>query len=126
MTYDKFYLLDEFLHFNGRANYSYDLNDRRRGCCPQVCPFTDMKICRKLHHPKRKLSVGKSPALFECQLHYKQYTKTKRVCFGMKIFQLTSSNNITSNFQLTAGKVYSIKAMKNVICQHQKEPLFAK
>ena len=46
---DRFHFLQEFLHFSGKANSSYDPNDGRRGCCHQVCLFTDMKLFRKLY-----------------------------------------------------------------------------
>ena len=50
--------------------------------------------------------------------------KAKRVCFGIRPYKLISSNGITINFQLRAGKGCSIMAMRKVICQHQKKPLF--
>ena len=71
MTCDRFLLLQEFLHFNDKANSSHDPNDWRRGCYHQVCPFTDMKLYCKVNHPKKQLSVGKSSLLFKCQLHFK-------------------------------------------------------
>ena len=74
---DRFHFLQEFLHFNGKANYRYDRNDARRGCCHKICLFTDMKLCRKLQYPKKQLSAGKSIVLFKCQFHFKQYMKTK-------------------------------------------------
>ena len=64
-----------------------------------------MKLCRKLYYPKKQLSVGKSlHALFKCQLHFKQYIKTKRVCFGIKMCKLTSSNGTTLNFSVNSRK----------------------
>ena len=104
MTCDRFHLLQEHLHLSGKANSSYDPNHGRIGCCHQVCPFIDMKLCCKLYCPKKQLSVGKSLALFKCQLHFKQYIKTKRVCFGMKLYRLTSSNGITLNFSVSRRK----------------------
>ena len=106
MTCDRFHLLQEFLHFNGKANSSYDPNDEKRGCCHhQVCFFNDMKLCRKLYYPKKQLSVGKSlHALFKCQLHFKQYIKTKRVCFEIKLYMLTSSYGTTLDFSINSRK----------------------
>ena len=104
MTCDRFHLLQEFLHFNGKANSSYDPSDRRTGCCHQVCLFTDTKLCPKLYYPKKQLSVGKSLALFKCQLHFKQYIKTKRECFGIKLDKLTSSNGTTLNVSVNSRK----------------------
>ena len=71
MTCDRFHSLQEFLHLNGKANSSYDPNDRRRGCCHQVL-LTDMKLYCKLYSPKKQLSIGKSLALFKSQLFFKQ------------------------------------------------------
>ena len=90
MTCDRFHFLQLFLHFSGKANSSYDPNDGRRGCCHQVCLFTDMKLSRKLCYLKKQLSVGKSLVLFKCQLHFKEYIKTKIVFFGIKLYKLTS------------------------------------
>ena len=104
MTCDRFHLLQEFLHFNGKANSSYDPNDRKRVCCYQVCLFTDMKLCHQLYYPKKQLNVGISLALFKCQLHFKQYIKTKRVCFEIKLYKLTSSNDRTLNFSVKIKK----------------------
>ena len=94
MSCDLFYLLQTFLHFNRKVNSSYNLNDGRGGCCHQVFPFSDMKLC------------------------------PKRVCFPMKLYRLTSSPSIALNFSVKAGKGCSIMAMRIVICQHQKEPFF--
>ena len=104
MTCDRFHFLQLFLHFSGKANSSYDPNDGRRGCCHQVCLFTDMKLFRKLYYPKKQLSVGKSLLLFKCQLHFKQHIKTKRVCFGIKLYKLTSSSGTTLNFSVNSRK----------------------
>ena len=95
MTCDRFHLLQGFLHFNGKA---------KSGCCHHVCLFTDMKLCLKLYYPKKQLSVGKSPVLFKCQLHFKQYIKTEIVCFGIKLYELTSSNGTTLNFSVDSRK----------------------
>ena len=74
--------------------------------CKSYDIFTDMKLCRKLYFPKKPLSVGKLLVLFKCQLHFEQYIKTKRLCFGTKLNKLTSSNGTTINFL-----VYSRKRM---------------
>ena len=63
-----------------------------------------MNLCRKLYYPKKQLSVGKSLVLFKCQLRFKQYIKTKRVCFGIKLYKLTSSNDTTLNFSVNSRK----------------------
>ena len=87
MACDRFHSLQKFLHFSGKVNSS-----------------TDMKFCRILYYPKKQLNVGKSLALLKCQLHFKQYIKTKRVCFGIKLYKLTSSNDTTLNFSVNSRK----------------------
>ena len=124
---DRFHFLQEFLHFNGKANSSYNLNDGRRGCYNKVCLFTDMKLCCKGYYPQKQLSVGKSLVLFKDQLHFKQYIKTKRVCFGIKLYMLTSSNGTTLNFSVKSRKrMFHNGQIRIVICQHQTVPLFTK
>ena len=81
MTCDTLHLLQEFFHFSGKVNSSYDPN-------------------RKLYYPKKQLSVGKT---FKCQLHFEQYIRTKRVCFEIKRYGLTSSNG-TFNFSVNSRK----------------------
>ena len=72
------------------------------GCCHEVCLFTYMKLYCKLYYSKKQLSVGKSLVLFNCQLHFKQYIKTK--CLGIKLYKLTSSNGTTLNFLVNSRK----------------------
>ena len=54
--------------------------------------------------PKKQLIVGKSLALFKCQLDFIQYIKIKRVCFGIKLNNLTSSSCITLFFSVNSRK----------------------
>ena len=123
MTCDRFHLLQDFLHFNGKVNSTYALNDRKRGCCHQVCLFTDMKLYRKLYYPKKQLIVSKSLVLFKCQFHFKQYIKEKRVCFEKRPYKLTSSNGTTLNFSVNSRKRMFQNGNENSdMSAHQKEP----
>ena len=94
-----------FISVNGKENCSYDPTDWKRGCCQQVCIFAGMKLCHKLYYPEKQLSVGKSLALFKCQLHFKQYMKTKRVCFGIELYKRISSNAIALNFSVNSRRM---------------------
>ena len=104
MACDRFHLLKDFLHFNGKENSSYDSDDGRRGCCHKVCLFIDMKLCHKSYYPKNQMSVDKSLALFKCQLYFKLYIKTKGVCFGINLYKLTSSNDTRLNSSFNSRK----------------------
>ena len=50
---------------------------------------------RKVYQPGKLLSVDKSLILFKSRLHFKQYIKTQRNRFGIKLYDLTTSNGIT-------------------------------
>ena len=64
-----------------------------------------MKLCRKLYFPKKQLSVGKSLALFKCQLHFKQYITTKREGFRINFINLHHHMlYITLNFSVNSRK----------------------
>ena len=79
------------------ADSSYDPNDGKRHCCQHVSPFSEIKCHHNFYYPKKQSSVGKLLVLFKSQLRFKQYIKTKRVCFRIKLDKLTSSNGVTSN-----------------------------
>ena len=83
--------------------------------CNFVVDFTTLK---------KQLSAGKTLSLFKCQLHFKQYTK-ERVCFVIKLYKITSSNDITLVFLVNSRRECFIMAMRIVIRKHQKEPLLA-
>ena len=62
--------------------------------------------------------------LFKCQLHFEQHIKTKRLCFGIKLSKLTSSNGTTINFLVYSRKRMFHNGDEN--SEHQKERLFTK
>ena len=59
---------------------------------------------RKVYQPGKKLSVDESLILLEGWLHFKQYIKTKRSRFGIKLYELTTSNGITLDLLVYPGK----------------------
>ena len=56
-----------------------------------------------MHGPKRFLSVDKSLVLFKDCVHFRQYIKTKRVRFGLKLYELTTSDGITLDVLVYCG-----------------------
>ena len=77
MICDRFHLLQVFLHFKGKANFSYDPNDGKRGFCFWQKFALLLILNFVLYYPKKQLSVAKSLVLFKCQLHFKWYIKKK-------------------------------------------------
>ena len=50
---------------------------------------------QKVYNPGQNLSVDESLILFKDRLHFCQYIKTKRACFGINLYELITSDGIT-------------------------------
>jgi len=96
-----FWSIEPLSHTNiSQGHESYDPNDDDRDRLHKVRPFVEMtrERCRKVYYPGKQLSVDESLVLFKGRLHFKQYIKTKRARFGIKLYELTSSDGITFDF----------------------------
>ena len=62
------------------------------------------KPFRKVYQMGKQLSVDESLNLFKGWLHFKQYIKTKRIRFGIKLYELKTSNGITLDLLVYPGK----------------------
>ena len=56
--------------------------------------------CQKVYYPGQNLSVDESLVLFKGRLHFKQFIRTKRARFGIKLYELCTSSGITFDFLL--------------------------
>ena len=88
MSRDRFKLILKFLHFND--NSTYDPNDPDRDRLHKVRPFLDLIRNRfqRVYKPGKNLSVDESLILFKGRIHFRQYIKTKRARFGIKLYEL--------------------------------------
>jgi len=88
MKRDRFELIMKFLHFND--NSTYDATDENRDRLHKVRPLIDglRERCRKVYYPGKNLSVDESLVLFKGRVHFKQFIRTKRARFGIKLFEL--------------------------------------
>ena len=59
---------------------------------------------KSVYSPGKNLSVNESLVLFRGHLQFKQYIKTKRARFGIKLYELCTSNGITLDFLIYCGK----------------------
>jgi len=59
--------------------------------------------CKAVHTPGRDLCVDDSMLLFKGRLGFKQYIKTKRARFGIKLFQLCTKSGIFWDFLIYSG-----------------------
>ena len=105
MGRDRFLLLLRFLHFADNRNYNPNDPDRDR--LYKVREVTDMikRRCSSVYYPGKKLSVDESLVLFKGRVTFKQYIKTKRARFGIKLFQLCTSDGIVLDFLIYHGNM---------------------
>ena len=100
MSRTRFQLILKFLHFNNNNDPNYDVNDENRDRLHKVRPLIELirDSCKNVYCPGQNHSVDKSLVLFKGRLHFKQYIRTKRARFGIKLYELTTSNGITLDF----------------------------
>ena len=105
MGRDRFLLLLRFLHFADNRNHNPNDPDRDR--LYKVREVTDMirRRCSSVYYPGKKLSVDESLVLFKGRVTFKQYIKTKRARFGIKLFQLCTSDGIVLDFLIYHGNM---------------------
>lgn len=95
-----FYLILRFLHFND--NEAIDLTDEYRDHLHKIRPLID--VFRKRYFAVHNLSVDESLVLFKGRLKFRQYIRTKRARFGIKFYELCTSEGITLDFLFYCGK----------------------
>jgi hypothetical protein len=84
----------KFLHFSNNDDPSFDPKDENRDRLHKIRPLINMirQRCTKVYYPGKNLSVDESLVLFKGRLAFKQYIKTKCARFGIKLYELCSSN----------------------------------
>jgi len=103
MQRDHYLLLLRFLHFADN-----DLTDSKapnRDRLAKIREVIDLiKIqCSTVFQPGRDLCVDESLLLFNGRLAFKQFIRTKRPQFGIKLFELCTSNSILLDFMVYHG-----------------------
>ena len=106
MTRDRFLVLLKFWHFADNMDPSYDVRDPNRDKLHKVRPLIDMmrSRCKRVYAPGKYLSVDESLVLFKGRLGFKQYIRTKRARFGIKMYEICTSNGVTLDFLVYCGR----------------------
>ena len=93
---DRFFLLLKFFHL---ANNEETVEADRLF---KIREFVTMirEKCRLVYYPGENLCVDESLVLFKGRLSFKQYIRTKRARFGIKLYELCSSNGILLDFMI--------------------------
>ena len=104
MRRDRF-LLVRFFHF--ADNTRYNPVDPDRDKLYKIREVTNMIKDRygKVHSPQKSVSMDESLVLFKGRLSFKQYISSKRERFGIKLYQLCTSNGILLDFIVYHGKL---------------------
>ena len=87
MIMNRFQLIEIFLHFNNNLDPNYDPLDENRDRLHKVRPILDILRgqCKNVWYPGKELSVDQSLVLFKGRVKFRQYIKTKRARFGIKL-----------------------------------------
>lgn len=89
----------------------------------EVHPLLDLlrESRRKVYQPGKEVSVKESLVLFKGRLQFKQYIKTKRSRFGIKLCELTTPTGITLDFITHIVLKECFRNMIHaVVCQRRK------
>jgi len=103
MARDCFLLLLCFLHF--ADNDLLDVNDPNRDRLHKIRTFVNLirARCAQVYSPSKDLYVDESLVLFKGRIAFKQFIRTKRARFGIKLFELCTSNGILLDFLIYHG-----------------------
>lgn len=72
----------------------------------KVVKFIDMMTLnfRKIYNAGKELSLDESLLLFRGRLHFRQYIKSKKARYGIKFYELTTSDGYVLNMKMYSGK----------------------
>ena len=106
MTRNRFQIIMNFFHFNDNNDPSYDQNDEIRDRLNKVRPLIELlhEHCRRVYRPGQNVSVDESLVLYKKRLQFKQFIRTKRARFGIKLYELTTADGITLDFVVYCGR----------------------
>lgn len=106
MSRNRFYLLLKFFHFSENEDENYNHNDENQDCFHKFQSLINSlrEQFSSVYEPGKKLSIDKSLVLFKDRLHFWQYIRTKRAHFGIKLYELTTSDGLTLDSLAYCGK----------------------
>ena len=103
----RFQLLQRFLHFQDNQDPTYDPNNPDRDRLFKVRTIINMlkQNFNTVYYPPENLTIDESLVLFKGRLLFKQYIKTKRSRFGIKMFELATTDGILLDFMIYQGNI---------------------
>ncbi|KAL7644212.1 UNVERIFIED_CONTAM: hypothetical protein RMT77_005038 [Armadillidium vulgare] len=106
MKRDRFCNILTFLHFED-ASKTIDFSNERERRLRELNPLMHIldEAIGKKYYPSQNLSLDESLLLWKGRLIFRQYIKSKRSRFGIKIFKLVDSNGVTVKTNVYTGKM---------------------
>ena len=103
MARDRFLLILHFLHF--ADNSTFNASDPKRDRLWKIRPFIQMirDRCQQVYTPGQDLCVDESLLLFKGRLAFKQFIKSKRARFGIKLFELCTKRGVLLDLIVYTG-----------------------
>ena len=92
-----------FWHFNDNTNFNPD--DPGTDKLHKVRKLADClrNNCGEVFEPGKNVCVDESLLLFKGRLHFRQYIRTKRARYGVKFYELCTSDGILLDFVIYSG-----------------------
>jgi len=90
---------------NFADNSACDVSDPARDRLHKIRPEIDFvrRRCREVYYPCTEVCVDEPLVLFKGRLSLRQFIRTKRVRFGIKIYQLCTSSGVLLDFLIYHG-----------------------
>ena len=107
MSRKKFQLILRFLHFQNNEDPNHNLQDPARDRLFKIRPMLDMfqQRLKTVYKPPEHIAVDESLVLFKRRILFKQYIKSKRTRFGIKFYELATSDGILLDFIIYQGNM---------------------
>ena len=103
----RFQLLQRFLHFQDNQDPTYNPNDPDRDRLFKVRTIVNMirERFNSVYYPPENLTIDEGLVLYKWRLLFKQYIKSKRSRFGIKMFELATASGILLDFIIYQGNI---------------------
>ena len=110
MTRERFQLILRFFHFQNNQDLNHNPQDPNRDRLFKIRPIIDMlkERFQTVYYPSEHITVDESLVLYKGRLLFKQYIKSKRARFGIKFYELATSEGILLDFIIYQGNMHPV------------------
>lgn len=107
MSRNRFLILNKFLHFQDNQDPQYNPQDPNRDRLFKIRDIMDMmkEKFNIVYYPPENLTVDESLILYKGRLLFRQYIKSKRSRFGIKFYEMSTTDGILLDFILYQGHI---------------------